>query len=196
MSLQKYLAVFFTANDRFPSRRDLLQAFLVSAFPVAIWSWVIFFYDLPSFLLSLRIGQIINVFFYIQAIVLIESALLFILVTLLAVLLPRVLFRKHYLAQTSLLILALTAWAVGVHLNGEQVALGNLSGDAARQYIWTAVWVVVFLALSILVRFWPRFNALIQTFIERLSFVSGIYLFFPVVSLPYLVIRYIVLLIL
>jgi hypothetical protein len=166
---------------------------MVSVFPVAIWSWIIFFYNLPSFLLSLRVSQIINIFTNMQVIILIESALLFTLVTLLAVLLPRRLFLSHYVPQSALLILALGLWAVGVHLNGEQIALGNAASNAALPYIWTALWAVIFLVLSILARYWSRWNTLLLSFVDRLSFVSSVYLFFPLVSLPYVLIRYFVL---
>ena len=188
MTLWKFL------TNRFPSRRDLSLVFLVSAFPVAGWSWIIFFYDLHSLLLNLRLSQLINIFAYIQVITLIESALLFALDTLLAVLLPRRLFLGNYVSQSTLLILTLALWAVGFHLNSEQIALGNAASNTSLLTVWTGVWVVVFLALSILTRYWTRWNALILSFVERLSFVSSVYLFFPLVSLPYVLIRYIVLL--
>jgi hypothetical protein len=184
---------FFT--DRSPSRQDLILVFLVCCFPVAIWSWIIFFYDLHSFLLRLRWSQVINILLYMQLIVLIESAMLFTIITLLAFLLPRLLFLSNYVSQATILILALTFWAVGVHLNGEQIALGNASADSNQQYIWTAISVVVFLALSILNRLWSRSNALTISFAERLSFVSGVFLFLPLISLPYILIRNLVLLI-
>jgi hypothetical protein len=188
MTLWKYL------SSRFPPRRDLVQVFLVSAFPVAVWSWIIFFYDLPSFLLSLRLSQIINIFAYLQVIILIESALLFALVTLLAVLLPPRLLLSSYVPQSTLFILALALWAVGFHLYSEQIALGSLASNPTLLYFWTVVWAVVFLSLSILTRYWTRWDTLILSFVDRLSIVSGVYLFFPLVSLPYVLLRYFVLL--
>jgi hypothetical protein len=187
MTLRKFL------SSRFPPRQALVQVFLMCAFPVAVWSWIIFFYDLPSFLLSLRLSQIINIFAYLQVIILIESALLFALDTLLAVLLPPRLFLSHYVPQSTLLILALALWAVGFHLYSEQIALGNLASDPTLLYFWTVVWAVVFLVLSILTRYWTRWNTLILSFVDRLSIVSGVYLFFPLLSLPYVLLRYVVL---
>jgi hypothetical protein len=189
VTLWKYL------TERFPSRRDLSLVFLVSAFPVAGWSWIIFFYDLPSLLLSLRMSQLINIFAYIQVVTLIESALLFALDTLLAILLPRRLFLSNYVTQSTLLIISMALWAVGVHLNSEQIALGNAASNTTLLYVWSGIWVVVFLALSIMTRYWTRWNGLILSFVDRLSFVSSVYLFFPLVCLPYALIRYLVLLV-
>ena len=183
-------------RDRFPSHRNLRLVFLVSSFPVAVWSWIIFLYDLPSFLLSLRGSQILNIFSYLQAIALIESALLFTLVTLLAILLPRGLFLGNYVPQATLLIAALAFWAVGIHLNSEQIASGGDAGsNLALRYLWTAIWVIVFVGLSTLARYWKRWNTIILAFVDRVSLVSGVYLFFPLASLPYVLIRNIVLMI-
>lgn len=179
-------------SDRFPAPRDLLLVFLVSSFPVAIWSWIIFLYDLPSFLLSLRASQIINTFSYLQAIVLFESALLFVLVTLLAILLPRRLFLSNYIPQAALLIFALTFWAIGIHLYSARIA-GNIASNLPAGYIWAALWAAVFLGLSTLARYRKRWNTLILAFVDRLSLVAGVYLFFPLISLPYVLIRNIVL---
>jgi len=184
-------------SDRFPTPRDILLVFLVSTFPVAVWSWIIFLYDLPSFLLSLRASQIINTFSYLQAIVLLESALLFVLVTLLAILLPRRLFLNNYVPQATLLILSLTFWAVGIHLYSARIAGNNASANITNNLplgiIWAAVWAGVFLGLSILARFLKRWNTLILAFVDRLSLVAGVYLFFPLISLPYVLIRNLVL---
>jgi len=177
---------------RFPSSRDLRQAFLVSVFPVAIWSWLIFAYNLPSFLRSLRVGQIISIFAYMQVMFLIESFLLFLLVTLLAALLPRRLFLNNYVPQATLLVLILAFWAIGIHLHGEQAALGNVASGPIFLYYWTSAWLVIFLTLSIIARLKSRFNSLLLSFIGRLTFVSSIYLFFAVISLPIVVLRNIV----
>jgi hypothetical protein len=177
------------AFSRFPPRRDLKLAFLVCAFPVAVWSWIIFIYDLPSFLRSLRISQIISIFAYVQVVSLIESFLLFALVTLLAVLLPRRLFLRNFLPQVSLLVLTLAFWAIGIHLYHEQVAMGRVADNPSLPYYWTAIWIAVFFALSILVRFNSRINSLLFSFVERLAFVSSVYLFFALISLPVVIIR-------
>jgi len=173
-----------------------LLVFLVSSFPVAVWSWIIFLYDLPSFLLSLRSSQIFNIFSYLQAIALIESAVLFSLVTSLAILLPRSLFLGNYVPQATLLIVALTFWAVGIHLSSEQIASGgDVGSNLALRYLWTAIWVIVFVGSSILARCRKRWNTVILAFVDRLSLISGVYLLFPLASLPYVVIRNIVLMI-
>jgi len=177
------------AFGRFPPRRDLKLAFLVCAFPVAIWSWVIFIYDLPSFLRSLRIGQIISIFAYVQVVSLIESILLFMLVTLLAVLLPRRMFLNNYVPQVTLLVLALAFWAIGIHLYHEQVAMGNAASNPNIPFDWIAIWIVVFLTLSILTRLISRLNSLLFSFVDRLTFVSSVYLFFALISLPVVILR-------
>jgi len=78
-------------------------------------------------------------------------------------------------------------------LNSEQIALGNLASHPSLLYIWAVVWAVVFLVSSILTRYWTRWNTLILSFVDRLSIVSGVYLFFPLLSLPYVLLRYVVL---
>ena len=181
------------ALGRFPPPIDLKLAFLVSAFPAAVWSWIIFIYDLPSFLRSLRVSQIISIFAYVQVVSLIESILLFALVTLLAVLLPRRLFLSNYISQVFLLVFTLAFWAIGIHLYHEQVAMGRFTNNPALPYYWTAVWFVVFFALSILARFSSRLNAFLLAVVDRLAFVSSVYLVFALVSVPVVIFRNLVL---
>ncbi len=175
--------------SRFPHRNDLKSAFLVCAFPVAIWSWIIFIYDVPSFLHNLRVDQIASVFAYVQVVALIESILLFAMLTLLAVLLPRIAFLDNYLPQVAITALALAFWAIGVHLHDEQIALGSLSKNQSLLVIWTIVWIVIFLTLSILARFKSKANSLLLSLVDRMAFVSGIYLFFAIISLPVVILR-------
>ena len=137
----------------------------------------------------MRVGQIVGIFAYMQVIALIEGFLLFVLATLLAIVLPRRIFLNNYVPQVTLLVLAMAFWAIGVHLYSEQVALGDVARDHALHYYWIAVWTVVFLALSILIRFKSRLNSLLLSFVDRLTFVSSVYLFFAVISLPVVILR-------
>jgi hypothetical protein len=179
--------------SRFPSRKDLKLAFLVCAFPAAVWSWIIFIYDLPSFMRSMRIGQILGIFAYVQVVSLIESILLFIVVTLLALSIPRRLFLNNYLPQVALLVFTLAFWAIGIHLYQEQVALGSSISNQSLPYYWATLWVLVFFVLAILARYISRINSFLISFVDRLAFVSSVYLFFAVISVPVVIFRNLVL---
>jgi hypothetical protein len=137
----------------------------------------------------MRIGQIIGIFCYVQVVSLIESILLFASVTLIAVFLPRRLFLSNYLPQVFLLVFTLAFWAIGIHLYHEQIAMGSITGNSFLVYYWSAAWIVVFLLLTILARFKSFLNSFLLLLLDRLAFVSSVYLFFAVLSLPVVIFR-------
>ena len=182
--------------QKMPPRQQSGEAFLLCAFPIAVWSWIIFLYNLPSLLLSMRLSQIIAVFAYLQVVALLESGLLFFIILALVVLLPIRLYRNYFISQTGLIVLALSGWAVGLHYKSEQIAMGTANSEGNWLTIWSIAWLVAFFGSAISLRYFPRLEKLFSAFIDRLSVVSGVYVIIALISLPYLIFRYLLLVIL
>lgn len=113
--------------------------------PLHIWTWVIFLYKIPSYLLSLRLGQLLGIFSYTQMFALLESLLLWLAATLLALVLPRRLYLNWYVPQTLLLAAALTGWAIGYQFAYRAIQNETAAWDGAAALYWALGWLAAFL---------------------------------------------------
>jgi hypothetical protein len=173
---------------RFPSRGDLWAAFLVCLVPVQTWSWYVFIFKLPSYLLSLPAGQTLGIFAYLQVYALIEAAVLWLLLALLSGLLPAKLYRDRFTPQTVLIAAALSIWAIGVHW--QILALANEEvGELQWLGMWTLLWLAALTGMSLLAWRKPRLAGGLRAVAERFSLLAGLYLLVDIVALGALMVR-------
>ncbi len=181
----------FWLKHRFPSPRDVLLAFIVCALPVHAWTWVLFFYKVPSYLLQFSAGQTLGVFSYAQAFALLESTALCGLTVLVAFLLPRRLFLDRFVPQVVLFVLALTSWAIGIHQYGVDFAGTGAAAAETRPFLiaWTAGWLVVMLVVSAAMHYWPVIQRWLWVFADRLIVLSGFFLLVDAAAVLFVVVR-------
>jgi hypothetical protein len=101
-------------KKRFPARAEAVSIFGVVVFTVHSWSVYGFLYNLPSFLLKYRAGEIVAVFFYQMAFAFLESVCFTAVLVLVAALLPFAWIRKGFVYKGFLLVLAATASAIAL----------------------------------------------------------------------------------
>lgn len=178
-------------QNRIPTRRELLAAFFICLFPVQLWSWFVFLHKLPSYLLSMSLGQTLSIFAYLQVFALLESGLLWLVVALLAAVLPWRLFRERFIPQALLLVLALAGWAAGVQVMLLGVETETSSGGGYLPYAWTLLWLVFLVGMSILAVKLPRVTKTLLEVVERLSLLSGLYLAIDLLALAAVILRYV-----
>ena len=183
--------VAISAKKRFPSRTSLQLAFFVCILPIHLWAWVWFFYKLPSYLLKLSVSQTMGVFAYAQVFALFEGLLLCGLAILAAFLLPGRLFRNYFLPQVVLLLLALTGWAIGLHLQGIDFAGAEAISAETRPflYAWTSGWLALLLGLSVAMRYWTAMQRALAAFADRLIVLSGFFLLVDVLCVAIVLVR-------
>jgi hypothetical protein len=178
-------------KGRFASRRDLLLAFMVCVLPVHAWTWVLFFYKVPSYLLQLSINQTLGVFSYAQVFALFESALLWGLAVLLAFLLPRRLFLDYFTPQVVLLVFALAAWAIGMQLYGADFAGSDAALARTRPFVigWTVGWLAALVGLSAEMHYWTVIQKWLWAFADRLVVLSGFFVLVDMICVVIVLLR-------
>jgi hypothetical protein len=177
-------------RNRIPPRRLLLLAFTACMVPLQLWTWVIFLYKVPSYLLSMRLGQVFAILCYMQVSALIESLLLWLIVSLLAYILPRRFYLDWYVPQTVILITALICWAIGTQFmlisqQNESVAGSGLS----TQTLWTVGWLVACLAAALALRFVKPMSAFLTALADRLTVLAFAFLAFDLLGAGVVLVR-------
>jgi len=170
--------VFHSLQKRFPSRRDLVFLFLVCVFITHVWSMINFLHEMPSYILQQTIGEIIGVFSYMQMFVLIETLLVFGVILLIAFILPGKVILAKFISQGSLLIIITSLWTIPIHFQDQIIS--KLSLEIRGYLILVSLWIFSYIAVlfgsSILFRRVSKFEAAIQSFINKVVILSIIYL--------------------
>lgn len=130
--------------------------------------------------------DMLGVFSYINALVLLEALLATVVILLVALLLPANLFRRHFVAQGTLILIIGTIWAIAMHYSRQTFA-----APLARR--WVAVQTAAFVGLvalfSWLARRFPALSDGLRSFAERATPLAMFYLVFQLLSVGILIIR-------
>lgn len=159
---------------RLAARRDYFQLFLVTLFPIHVWSIVIFFKRMPELTLRMTLPDIMGVAAYVQTFALLESLLAFAVLFVISLLLPARFVSGRLVPMGTVLILLTTIAAVLVHL------YGVLKIDGIEFGPWVASWSMGAVVLSGWSARWIDRNETVcrtvTSVAERLAVLSMLYL--------------------
>jgi hypothetical protein len=174
-------------KKRLASREDLLRLFAVCVFPVHVWAYVTFFYELPSLLLRNNLSDIIGVLSYILAFAFIESVLLFIAILLMAIVLPSQWIGDRLVAVGIIIVFAAVLCAIPIH-RFQFFRVFNISYS-----VWIFLWTLLALIIIVLViRVIQRNKSLedrVTDLGERITILSILFLLIDVLVIIRLIVR-------
>ena len=187
---------FFTQRY---SKQGLWSLFLMCAFPLHFWTLILVFRDIQWMTERTNFWDALGVASYAMVFAFLESLLLFLILTLLGFLVPTQWTRETRIALLTVLFLILSIWAMlsqlyflaAVQAPGWFIFLMARTGHPVRiLYALALILVTPTLALPA----WfalrsEKFLKSVNSLIERLSLLSGLYLFFDVVGLIIVIIR-------
>lgn len=187
---------FFTQRY---SKQGLWSLFLMCAFPLHFWTLILVFRDIQWMTERTNFWDALGVASYAMVFAFLESLLLFLILTLFGFLVPTRWTRETRIALLSVLFLILSIWAMlsqlyflaAVQTPGWFIFLMARTGHPVRiLYALALILVTPTLALPA----WfalrsEKFLKSVNSLIERLSLLSGLYLFFDVVGLIIVIIR-------
>jgi hypothetical protein len=171
------------------SREDILLVFAACIFPVFIWSFYNLLNEIPSFVLRLNLGDLIGTSAYVLAFALFESLLfflaLFIIMSLLAFVLPRKLWGDHFAAIGSMLAILISAVAMYFQLNYDRVVKLSLK----RTLFDLGLVGLAFVIYYVLILSFPRFESAIRSVVRGISVLSIVYAFLGCLSILIIIFR-------
>lgn len=159
--------------------------FTVALFPVQLWAVIVLFQEMPALLLRLPLPELLGVAAYVEAFTLVEAGLLWLLLLVLAFVLPGWLFRDHFVAQGTVMVLVSSVWAILLQLN-----LGWFWQLNSRfQIAWIMVYVITVVLFSYYVQQSQWFARLVLAFVKRIEPLAILYLLAAILGLVGVIIR-------
>jgi hypothetical protein len=170
-----------------PAARDeYTRLFLVVVFPIHIWALINLFEVIPAAILHLSVAQLLGLAAYILVFALLESLVIFGVLFLASLVLPRSFYALQLVPVGTIWITCVSISAAVIHLH-EKLKL-----DLNRAY-WAGLWIFIGLAAAGLATAWavrsPRLRTWIGSLVERLSPLSMIYLGLDAIALAIVLAR-------
>ena len=138
------------------------------------------FREVPSWVLSMTLWEVISTVAYTLTFALIETLIVFLPVILIAMILPRRWVQEKFIPLSSLLLTELTLMAVGLHF--------AIILEKPKRLLLLSYAFVLGLTTFLVLRF-PRIQNVLRAVVERLTVLSFIYIFFDMISLVIVLIR-------
>ncbi len=171
-----------------PPKREMLYVFAVCVFPVNLWSMLNLLQQIPAWRLRLGAWDLIGAVAYSQSFALVEICILFLMLVVLAVLLPGRLLRDKFLSVGSLFVLFAAAWTVVMHRVTDCCDAFSIwgAGDIALLLLG---YVLCFVLVQVLVRFDASADRAVRGLVERIAVLSVFYLAVDVISVGVVLVR-------
>lgn len=181
------------------SAPGLKSLFLTCAFPLHLWALIMIFRDISWVTQRTNLWDAIGVASYGLIFAFVESLITFLVVALLGLLIPNQWYADRRIAFLSLLILITAVWGIiaqlliiwNISLPASAIQFLRNSGHPLR-ILYAACLAVVAPTILLPAYFFVRSNksvAFMQSLMERLSLLTGLYLFFDLLGLIIVIIR-------
>jgi hypothetical protein len=181
------------------SRQGLWSLFLMCAFPLHFWTLLLAFRDISWLTERSNLWDAIGVVSYGLLFAFVESLMVFLVVALLGLLISTKWEESRRIALLSILMFVLSLWA----MYGQAHFVWNLSpsnwvlklmAQSGHPYrvIFSITFIEVFLSIAVstfLVLRWDKFFRFMQEAIDRISFLTSLYLVLDLIGLVIVVIR-------
>ena len=166
--------------------RLILSACIISVY---LWSYINFFNFVPSLLKKFSFSEVIGTASYILAFSLIESFLYFLilygLLCLAAIILPKRLLGVHMAAIGSMLAFLIASIAMYIQTKYEVVVSLSLK----RSLFYLGLIGLVFLIYYFLILRFPKFESTMQSIFKHISSLSILYAFTGIISIVIIIFR-------
>jgi hypothetical protein len=151
-------------RTRLPSTGEALRVFLAGVFLIHVWAIVVVLHAAPAWMLQLDAWDLVGALSYPLVVALVESIVIFGLVSGLAVAVPRSWLRRNFIAATTGIVYFAAVWAAVGHFNDQTLRSMNI-----RQL---APWAVIFVASQVAVVWAIHRSQRLRSLIERGSLIG------------------------
>ena len=170
-----------TYKDRF-TRSNLFALFVACAFPVHVWAIIGLLNQIPAWILRVNFWELAGMIGLTLVFTLLESLIVTVGVLALAAIIPGKWFTEKMVILSTLFIWLTSIVSIIAHLK-----------EPLMRSFWGILILVGYLALLPgaywLVRRFPKFETGMKSFMERLTILTVLYLFFDIVGLVIVILR-------
>ena len=172
-------------KSRFSSREKLILLLAACVFFIHVWSIISVLREVPAWVLRLRFWDLIGVIAYTQVYALAESMVVFLVLIIIAAILPAKLFRDKLVALGTMVVLVTSIWFVLAHYNDEAIRLWG-----AKQFLPVLLTFLVSILIPyVLIQRYQKLEDTISAIVARLAVLAYVYVFLDVISIFIIVIR-------
>ena len=172
-------------KSRFASSEQLVLLFAACVFIVHVWSIISVLREVPAWILRLNYWDLIGVIAYTQVYALAESVVVFLILIVIAAILPARLFRDQMVALGTMIVLISSLWFVLAHYNDDAIRLWG-----GKQFLLILlVFIVSILVPYALIQSYSKIAEIIYKIVERLAILAYFYVFIDLISIFIIVIR-------
>lgn len=173
-------------HRRLPSGREILSGYLTCLVPIVAWSTFRTLNDgLKVWSRQMHAWDVIGVVAYVQAFALFETAVVFLPLLFLSLVLPLNWFRDKFVALSTGLVYLSAAWCVLAQLHDSEVRWWSFK----HLLPWFGAYGASLLLVSLLIHRSSRVQALIRAFAERVELVASAYLLIGLIAVLIVLIR-------
>ena len=176
-------------SERLPSKQQIWIVFLAVLAPVSFWSLYYFLRELPSYLMRMKVWDILGVFAYAQIVVLFDALILLFFLILAGLALPGSYHKAHFTQLAALVGFLAVAWVIPYHYLDSLEEWFPFIQQPWFAWLWLAAF---FFFLALLVIFYfraPKLGKLTKNFLGRLTVLSSAYLVLVLVAAIIMILR-------
>lgn len=151
-------------KDRLPSFQQIIPVFAVTCMMFFGWTAFRFSQKLPSFLLYLRLDEIVSIYSYALVTDFAESLIYILLVALVGFVLPKRLFRESFIASGALLSLLGVGYLMYLAFAVGQSKSMDFPWDVFAQ---APAWVLGILLASVVLPLFAPIRSAVESFADR-----------------------------
>ena len=171
-------------RNRFPDKLSVFRLFIAVVFPVHIWAIIVTLKQVPSYLLYLKVDEIIGIVAYTLAFILVECISITVVLMLVGAILPQRLLKQQIVAQSAFLVPLALFIAVDLHV------LPHLSFFRFLTYMTNSlvlkllvVFVLPLLIAGHFVRKYQKLSELLVKYVDRITILSLIYVLLDILGI-------------
>jgi hypothetical protein len=141
--------------------------------------------EVPAWVLRLNTWDLIGVVAYTQVYALAESIVVFLVLIIIAAILPAKLFRDKLVVLGTMIVIISSTWFVFAHYNDEVIRLWG-----AKEFLFVLfAFLLSILIPYVLIQRYQKVADIIYNIVARVAVLAYVYLFLDVISIIIIVIR-------
>jgi len=181
-------------TNRLPSREQAFLLLLAILFPINFWALVIFLQELPAYVLRMSAWEVLGVLAYLLTVALIDSLVLLAVSIILLFFMPASLLVGRYATAGTISAYLIILWLIPIQYQENFAARFIIVQQSWFGWFWLALLVISLVLCSAILTRSDKFERMMRAYLDRLSLLSSVYLFFNVTGLLIVVTRNLILL--
>lgn len=159
-------------EHRLPDRQSVLQLFYACILVVEAWALFNLLREIPALRYRETGWDMIGIIAIVQLMALVESVIVTMVLICAAALLPARLFRQHFLAQATLILVVSAVWAIAIHTSQQAMT----TWTKGQFGLWGGLYLLALAVIPLLLHRFAKLETAIQKLVQNGALLAQVYL--------------------